>query len=1538
MFASTPFNIKRSILYGLLHQQLRVPTRIKIRIGRCAATVLLLALSFATRPADAATSVFGFNPTTVSAGPSGGTGPNYPTNGTVTINGSSLTVGDTIVFDGIVANVNGITGDNWGSINFNAGGFVGLTGAMRFQVPSSSSIYDWSTGAAGAAITASGGMVVSFNWTSADNTSANWISYCVGMSPGVDQSLQIVKSTTASGILLRNSGGAQVFKTGTGGATGTFGVTSTSHLVTLYYYFTSWASGTPVTLNAYVDGNLVLTQAFTWIQSGGVQNMAISSVANGTVIDNFSVTTLPPTPLSISQDTTSDSPATNYVGRTINLSAALGGSAPINYQWKVNTGSGFVSIANATNSTVTLANVQISNSGIYELFATNAAGSTNTSPLTVTVVTGPANDNLVNLQFTGFTGGGTPAVTQTGNAVIGTAGDLWNTVFSTVGSFTAGTGLTASNSTPIFLNDSSSKGTAISLNYVVDYLYNAGAGVFASSPVAGLMSGVAAMQNGRTGTLTLSNLAAGNYDLYIYGQNSSSQTRSSSYSANGLSAVCGPNSSDNALTSPNNYVHLVPTVTSSGVLTITMTGVADGNSQINGFQLSGPLSVPTLALAQDTIITPTNGVYAGYSNVTLTASFGGTSPITNQWEVDTGSGFVPITGATNTTLTLTNVQFSNAGSYALFASNRAGSASSTPLTLNVVPLILSADTTATPLTNVYVGYSNITLTASIIGAAPLTNQWKVDTGSGFVPITGATNTTLTLTNLQLANLGNYALFVANAYGTSNSTPLTLTVLAAPSALSVNVQFIGSSFLNGNAPTQSGAAVIGNGGDVWNVVSNPTGGTAPAGLARGTNLTLVDVGSIGTTVTMDYVADYVFNGTGFGNSNPFKNVASPYANLMSGYMGSVSQGSTADTNTITLHNLTPGSYDLYFYVCGRTDGQTRVDVLSANGQSSVCGPNSGNYSLISGVNYVHLTPTVTSNCLLNISFYGTADSGQGLLNGFQLNGPVTLPTLSLSSDTTSDSPANDYVGRSVTFSASFAGYPTPALQWEVDNGSGYVNVPNATNSTLTLASVQTTNTGNYALFATNLAGSLNSTPLSLTIVPLPANNLAVNVQFVGTSRGSGFADTQTGPAVIGNGGDWWNPVTNPNPVGGDTNPISGSVLGLADATDIGTSIALSYTGNTILNSGTGTPFHSSGSPAANLMEACLGVANTRTATVTLQNLQPGTYDLYLYSSADNSLQSEVSQFAANDSVNNLAGPNSANNVLTLGTNYVHLTPTVNSNGVLNVSFVGNVTGLASLNGLQLNGPGAVPLPTTAAFTGSPTNGNAPLAVTFINASSGSVTNSVWNFGDGHTATNNSSASVTNTYAAPGTYTVTLTVTGTGGASAATNTAYIVVASLPSPVAGFTGTPTNGFAPLLVAFTDASTGTGLTNWVWNFGDGNSVTNSSNTTVSHSYANAGTYMVSLTVSGAGGSNTNTQSGYIVTKPTPTFSSPVLSGGSLILSGTNGPVGVQYRILTTTNLTLPLASWIPIWTNVFAADGSYSYTNSPLSNNASFFQLVSP
>jgi hypothetical protein len=79
-------------------------------------------------------------------------------------------------------------------------------------------------------------------------------------------------------------------------------------------------------------------------------------------------------------------------------------------------------------------------------------------------------------------------------------------------------------------------------------------------------------------------------------------------------------------------------------------------------------------------------------------------------------------------------------------------------------------------------------------------------------------------------------------------------------------------------------------------------------------------------------------------------------------------------------------------------------------------------------------------------------------------------------------------------------------------------------------------------------------------------------------------------------------------------------------------------------------------------------------------------------------------------------------------------------------------------------------------------------------------------------------------------------------------------------------------------------------------------------------------------------------VVSTTPTLGNVRLSGGSLIMSGANGTPLAQYRILTSTNVALPLASWTPVVTNAFAADGTYSYTNTAATNNAGFFILVSP
>jgi PKD repeat protein len=73
--------------------------------------------------------------------------------------------------------------------------------------------------------------------------------------------------------------------------------------------------------------------------------------------------------------------------------------------------------------------------------------------------------------------------------------------------------------------------------------------------------------------------------------------------------------------------------------------------------------------------------------------------------------------------------------------------------------------------------------------------------------------------------------------------------------------------------------------------------------------------------------------------------------------------------------------------------------------------------------------------------------------------------------------------------------------------------------------------------------------------------------------------------------------------------------------------------------------------------------------------------------------------------------------------------------------------------------------SAAFTATPTSGNAPLAVSFDGAGSsdpnGTIVSYSWAFGDGQSG---SGAQTSHTYTAAGTYTVTLTVTDNDGASA------------------------------------------------------------------------------------------------------------------------------------------------------------------------------
>ena len=177
---------------------------------------------------------------------------------------------------------------------------------------------------------------------------------------------------------------------------------------------------------------------------------------------------------------------------------------------------------------------------------------------------------------------------------------------------------------------------------------------------------------------------------------------------------------------------------------------------------------------------------------------------------------------------------------------------------------------------------------------------------------------------------------------------------------------------------------------------------------------------------------------------------------------------------------------------------------------------------------------------------------------------------------------------------------------------------------------------------------------------------------------------------------------------------------------------------------------------------------------------------------------------------------------------------------------NATGSSSVvsTGLVTVAP---PAP-SAALEASPTSGTAPLSVAFADRSSGWPSAWAWDFGDGASST---LQNPTHVYASPGTYSVRLTVTNSAGSSSALCTELVSVAP-PPPSADLSASPTDGAAPLGVAFVDLSSGWPAA-WAWDFGDGESSTLQNPT---HVYSSPGTYSVQLTVTNATGSSSAVRS----------------------------------------------------------------------------------
>jgi hypothetical protein len=205
-------------------------------------------------------------------------------------------------------------------------------------------------------------------------------------------------------------------------------------------------------------------------------------------------------------------------------------------------------------------------------------------------------------------------------------------------------------------------------------------------------------------------------------------------------------------------------------------GAANSTQQIDNFLFQSLVDAPPSLITSPQ---PIANLPAGLAAVFSASAFGGI-PLYYQWQLNgtnltnglsfTGSG-ATISGANTTNLTIAGALTADSGTYSVVVSNGylPNASASAILTVTNVPQIISQ----TPsVVEVFAG-STPTLFMSVEGLGPFHYQW---TSNGYA-IAGATGSTYTVVGTQ--GTTTYGGTVSNAYGTNFISPVTLTVLPAP---------------------------------------------------------------------------------------------------------------------------------------------------------------------------------------------------------------------------------------------------------------------------------------------------------------------------------------------------------------------------------------------------------------------------------------------------------------------------------------------------------------------------------------------------------------------------------------------------------------------------------------------------------------------------------------------------------------------------------------------------------------------------------------
>ena len=153
------------------------------------------------------------------------------------------------------------------------------------------------------------------------------------------------------------------------------------------------------------------------------------------------------------------------------------------------------------------------------------------------------------------------------------------------------------------------------------------------------------------------------------------------------------------------------------------------------------------------------------STVTFIVGATGTGPLSYQWRFQGEK----LPGATESTLTIVNVEASEAGNYEVTVTDASGSITSQEALLIIggAPVI-----TSQPRSQLIRAKSQVTFTVKAEGTEPFRYQWQLNG----VALAAANKAVLVIPEARAAELGEYRVIVQNDIGTAISDPATLTFL------------------------------------------------------------------------------------------------------------------------------------------------------------------------------------------------------------------------------------------------------------------------------------------------------------------------------------------------------------------------------------------------------------------------------------------------------------------------------------------------------------------------------------------------------------------------------------------------------------------------------------------------------------------------------------------------------------------------------------------------------------------------------------------